>query len=124
MARLSVLADDLSGALELACQALIGGDYLVEGVGDLAGKTGVITREAYGKIPVAYRLQRAQELALVELGILKGALAIRAANASLGYLSLHQPVSLRASARGVRAVSIETEMLRKPGRGQAVHEVG
>ena len=94
MARLSVLADDLTGALELACQLLIGGDDLVEGVGDLAGEAGVITRQAHGEIAVAHGLEGAQQLALIESRLLRCCAAIRGADGALRCLMLHQPVSV------------------------------
>src|SRR5207302_3138600 len=63
---LAVLADDLPGALELARQALIGRHDLVEGIGYLARKPGLIAGEPDREIPVAHRLQHPQELALVQ----------------------------------------------------------
>jgi hypothetical protein len=89
MARLSVLAHDLTGALELACQSLIRGDDLVEGVGDLAREAGMITREAHREIAVADRLQGAQQLTLIEFRIRCCRAAIRAADGALRRLRLH-----------------------------------
>jgi len=71
-------------------QALIGGHDLVERVGDLAGEPGVIARQPRGEIAVAYRLQRPQQLALIELGIFARGAAVRAADVTPGFLSLHQ----------------------------------
>ena len=36
-------ADDLTDALELLCHALVGGDDVVKGVGDLADETDTVT---------------------------------------------------------------------------------
>ena len=69
MARLAVLADDLAGALELARHALVRGDDLVERVGDLAVEARLVARQAHGEIAVAHGLQRAQQLAHVEVDV-------------------------------------------------------
>ena len=66
MTGLAVLADHLAGTLELARHALVGGDDLVERVGDLAGEAGLVARQPHREIAVAHRLQRAQQLAHVE----------------------------------------------------------
>jgi len=67
MARLTVFTYDLASALQLARQTLIGNHNLVEGIGNLAGKTGLIARQADRKIAVAYRLQSPQELPYIQL---------------------------------------------------------
>ena len=41
--------------LELARQALVGADDLVEGIGDLAGKSGLVTRQTHREIAIAHR---------------------------------------------------------------------
>ena len=97
MARLAVLADDLAGALQLARQALVGADDLVEGVGDLAGEPGLIARQADREIAVAYGLQRAQQLAQVQVGAFAAIGSVRLGQAPGTYLHLHQqtPEKLR-----------------------------
>src|SRR5205823_5309221 len=90
MTGLAVLADDLPGTLQLARQALIGRHDLVEGIGYLARKPGLIAGEPNREIPVAYRLQHPQELALVETLRLRAEPAIGLARAALTYLRFHQ----------------------------------
>ena len=60
MPGLAVLTDDLAGALQLARQALIRADDLVERVGDLAGKAGLVACQPDGEIAVANGLQSSQ----------------------------------------------------------------
>src|SRR4029077_19311478 len=57
LARLSFAADHLADPLELLCHPLIGGDDLVEGVGDLAFDAEVIAGHAHGEIAASHRLQ-------------------------------------------------------------------
>ena len=66
MAGLAVLADDLPGALELLGKALVRSDDLIEGVGDLAGQTGLVARQPDREITVADRLQGPKEFADVQ----------------------------------------------------------
>ena len=61
MTGLAFPADQRAGALELLRHALIGGDDLVEGFGDLAGDAFVIAGHADGKVAGAHRLQRLQQ---------------------------------------------------------------
>jgi len=61
------LADHLSDALHLASDALIRGDDLVEGLGDLAVDPGPRDRQLNGEIASANVLQRAQQLSSIEL---------------------------------------------------------
>ena len=55
------LADALADALELLRHALVGGDDLVERVGDLAVDADVIAGHAHRKVADAHRLQRLQQ---------------------------------------------------------------
>src|SRR5207244_827928 len=66
LAGLALAADDLADALELLRDLLVGGDDLVERVGDLAVDALEVAREPDGEVAAAHLLQRAQELALVE----------------------------------------------------------
>ncbi len=61
MARLAFAADQRADAFEFLRHALIGGDDLVEGFGDLAGDAFVIAGHADGKVAGAHRLQRLQQ---------------------------------------------------------------
>ena len=56
---------------------------LVEGVGDLAGETGLIGRESHAEIAVAHRLQRAQQFLEIEL---RRHVDVAAATAAIGDL--------------------------------------
>jgi hypothetical protein len=47
-------------------EQLVGADDVVESVGDLARDADLVAGEPHGEVPVAHRLQRAQELALVD----------------------------------------------------------
>jgi hypothetical protein len=66
LARLSFAAHDLADTLELLRHALVGGDDLVEGVGDLAQQADLTAGHAYREVPHAHGLQRIQKI--VELG--------------------------------------------------------
>ena len=62
LAGLALAADDLADALELLRHALVGGDDLVEGVGDLARDAGPVARQPHAKIPYLHGLQGLQQL--------------------------------------------------------------
>ena len=59
---LAFLADPLADALELLRHALVGGDDLVERVGDLAFDADAVARHANRKVANPHRLQRRQQL--------------------------------------------------------------
>src|SRR6185312_5053488 len=79
MARLALAADDLPGALQFLGHALVGGDDLIEGLGNLADEAFVVGGHADGEVAGAHGLQRVQQLvefarsAPVMLGALGGA---------------------------------------------------
>ena len=60
--RLPLFADDRADSFELARHAGVGGDDLVEGVGDLAFEARPVTGQAHREVAVAYGLQRAKQL--------------------------------------------------------------
>ena len=60
-AGLAFAADDLADLLELLRHPLIGGDDLVERIGDLAGETDLVARQPDRKIADAHGLQRLQK---------------------------------------------------------------
>ena len=62
LAGLALAADDLADAFELLRHALVGGDDLVEGVGDLAQDTDLVAGHAHGEVAHAHGLQRVQEI--------------------------------------------------------------
>ena len=62
LAGLALLADHIAHALQLLGHALVGGDDVVEGVGDLAGDAGLVAGQADGKVAGLHRLQRLQKL--------------------------------------------------------------
>ena len=66
LARLALLADRLADALQLLRHALIGGNDLVEDIGELADGADMATRHAHGKIADAHRLHGLQQV--VQLG--------------------------------------------------------
>ena len=59
---LAFLADQLADPLELLRHALVGGDDLVEGVGDLAGDAELVARHADREIADPHRLERCEQL--------------------------------------------------------------
>src|SRR5215469_2468685 len=61
LARLALLAHDLAHLLELLCHALVGGDDLVEAIGDLAGDAGLVARQANREIADAHRLEGVEQ---------------------------------------------------------------
>ena len=61
MARLAFPADQLSHMLKLLGHALVVGDDLVEGVGDLAEKPGFMTRHPDREIAGFHRLKRMKQ---------------------------------------------------------------
>jgi hypothetical protein len=62
LAGLAVAPDHLPDPVELLCHALVGGNDLVERVGDLAHQADLIARHADGEIADPHRLERAQQL--------------------------------------------------------------
>ena len=58
--RLAFLADHLAHAPQFLGHLLVGGNDLVEGVGDLSGQSRPRAREPHGKISVAHRVQRSK----------------------------------------------------------------
>ena len=58
---LAFAAHDLADALELPRHALVGGDDLVEGVGDLAHEADLVARHAHREIADPHGLQRVEE---------------------------------------------------------------
>ncbi len=69
---LAFAADDLADALQLLRHALVGGDDLVEGVGDLALDAEVIAGHPHREIARAHRLQCVQQI-LHRIGLAVGA---------------------------------------------------
>src|SRR5205085_4081919 len=59
---LALAADDLADMFQLLRHALVGGDDLVEGVGNLAADAGAVYRQAYREIAEPNRLQGTQQL--------------------------------------------------------------
>jgi hypothetical protein len=66
LARAALPADCLADEFELLRHALIGADDLVEDIGDLAGKTIEIVRQAHREIAVAHRLHCLKQDAHIE----------------------------------------------------------
>ena len=62
LAGLALAADDLADALELLRHALVGGDDLVEGVGDLAEQADLVAGHPDREVADPHGLQRAQEI--------------------------------------------------------------
>src|SRR5207237_4722553 len=62
----SVLSDGTADPFELGCKLLTQIDNVVEGVGDLAVETVEVNRQTNGKVALAERRQRSQEIALLE----------------------------------------------------------
>ena len=63
LASLALAAHHLPNALELPRHALVGGDDLIEGVGDLAHEADLVAGHAHREIADAHCLQGMQELA-------------------------------------------------------------
>ena len=61
LARSSFLAHDLPNALQLLRHLLIGGDDVIEGVGNLSRQPGPGARQAHGKVAVPHGLQARQD---------------------------------------------------------------
>jgi hypothetical protein len=61
-----LLADDVADAPELLGDLVVGGDDLVEGVGDLAVEAGQLARQLHGKVAASDALQGVQQLATIE----------------------------------------------------------
>ncbi len=72
LAGLALAADDLADALELLGHALVGGDDLVEGVGDLAGDADVVAGHADGEVAGPHGLQGMQEFVQFARGFAVG----------------------------------------------------
>ena len=66
MPGLALLAHGLADPLER--HLLVGTDNLVERIGDLACKASLVTGQTYRKIPIAHRLQCAQQFTQVQSG--------------------------------------------------------
>src|SRR5262245_28234475 len=66
LAGLAFATHDMADALELLRHALVGGDDLVEGVGNLAEDPDLVARHADGEVAHAHGLQRIQQI--VQLG--------------------------------------------------------
>jgi hypothetical protein len=58
----SLAADHLSDALQLLRHSLVGGDDLVEDVGDLAFDAQMIAGHPHREVACAHRLQRVQKI--------------------------------------------------------------
>ncbi len=93
LAGLAFAADHLADALELLRHALVGGDDLVEGVGDLAGDADLVAGHADGEVADAHGLQGMQEV--VQIGGRDG----------LGAIAID--LSGRARRNGGRAVGFD-----------------
>ena len=65
---LALLADALADPLELLRHALVGGDDLVEGVGDLAFDAEPVARQANRKVADPHRLQRRKQIVQLMAG--------------------------------------------------------
>ena len=66
LARLAFAPHDMADALSLLCHALVGGDDLIEGVGDLAEQTELAACHAHREFADAHGLQGIEEV--VQLG--------------------------------------------------------
>src|SRR6266852_6256955 len=66
LAGLAFAADHLADIFELMRHAFVGGDDLVEGVGNLAGKTGPVGRQPHREIADPHRLQGLQHVVQVK----------------------------------------------------------
>ena len=66
LAGLAFAAHDMADALELLRHALVGGDDLVERIGDLAEQADLVAGHAHGEVAHAHRLQRIEQI--VQLG--------------------------------------------------------
>ena len=88
--RFAFLADHLPRPLDLLRHALARGDDLVERVGHFARNACLVARQPHREIAVAHSLQRSQELAQVQVGIVTVRLTIEiprsaTSNAFLGF---------------------------------------
>ena len=61
LASFPLFADDLSDTLQVLCYVLVGGDNVVERVGDFSRQAGPRARQAHAKIAVAHRAQAFQD---------------------------------------------------------------
>src|ERR1700722_4662155 len=77
MPRLALLAHRLADTIELKRHLLVGTDDLIEGIGDLACEAGLVAGQAYRKIAIAHRLQRAQQLTQVQSRLMIRAVGLR-----------------------------------------------
>ncbi len=76
LARSALLSDHLADALEFLRHLLVGGDDLVEGVGDLSRQARPGARQAHGKIAVAHRLQARQDDRQISSRDIRAAIAV------------------------------------------------
>ena len=90
LAGLAFPADDLADALELLGHALVGGDDLVEGVGDLADDADLIARHPHREIADPHRLQRLQQFMN-----LAGGAAVHLADRRIGRRAGGRPIGLQ-----------------------------
>ena len=65
VARLALTADHLAGALQLLRHVLVGGDNVVEGVGDLADQADMVAGHAHRKVAGLHGLENMQEFVQV-----------------------------------------------------------
>src|SRR4029077_5374325 len=72
-ARAALLADHLADAIEFASHLLIGGDDVVERIGDLASEAGPSAGQAGGEITVAERSEAGLDYAELGRGLRIGA---------------------------------------------------
>src|SRR5579863_3971492 len=77
MAGLALLAHRLADASEFERHLLVGTNDLVEGIGYLACKAGLVTGQAYRKIAIAHRLQRAQQFTQIQSRLMIRAVGLR-----------------------------------------------
>jgi hypothetical protein len=75
MTRLTVFTYDLPGTFQLARNALVGVDDLVESIRNLAGEPCLVTRQSDRKIAVPYRLESPQKLPDIQLGRIEVSIA-------------------------------------------------
>ena len=79
LAGLALAPDNLADMRQLFRHPLVGGDDLVERVGDLAGEPGAVVGQAHREIAEANGLQRVQYVAQIEivLGLRPGPVSVR-----------------------------------------------
>src|SRR5205807_7337346 len=90
--------DHLADMLELLRHSLIGGDDLVEGIGDLAGETDLVTRQPHREIADPHRLQRLQQDVQVGIGPVLNAIDCRIGGSTLRWANAGHPSRVIESA--------------------------